>query len=84
MILYSIILPFISPAARIFAPFMRHFCAMICNSNFAAQHSVKFHQNHNALCAMLVALECGLEKLFFGKEKVKFYGSTYVKLGSNQ
>ena len=36
----------------------------------------------------LVASERGLENLFFGKRKgkvlVKFYGSTYVNLGSNQ
>ena len=32
MILYFIMLSFASPAARISAPFLHHFCAMKCNS----------------------------------------------------
>jgi hypothetical protein len=32
MILYSIVLPLVSPAARIIAPFLHHFCTMKRNS----------------------------------------------------
>jgi hypothetical protein len=73
MILPTIILPSISPAARVFAPFLHHFCTMKWNSKLYRTTPGTDTLNTQPIVSERVASKHGSAKTIFGKEKVKFW-----------
>jgi hypothetical protein len=69
MILPNIILPSVSPAAWIFAPFLHHFCAMKCNSKLYRSTPGKASSKSQLIVSEWVASKHGFGKRLLVKKR---------------